>query len=77
MWKQLGSEMVTYGNSWWATILRERTRIGLFHPMEGRKKEKEDAELKEPRRFEGSMGGIKGELGGGRGLAIWLQWPKM
>jgi hypothetical protein len=69
--------MATYGNSWWATILRERTRIGLFHPMEGRKKEKEDAELKEPRRFEGSMGGIKGELGGGRGLAIWLQWPKM
>jgi hypothetical protein len=64
--------MVTYGNSWWATILRERTRIGLFHPMEGRKKEKEDAELEEPRRFEGSMGGIKGELGG-RGLAIWLQ----
>lgn len=44
--------------------------------MEGRKKEKEDAELEEPRRFEGSMGGIKGELGG-RGLAIWLQWPKM
>lgn len=34
--------------------------------MEGRKKEKEDAELEEPRRFEGSMGGIKGELGGAR-----------
>jgi hypothetical protein len=33
------------------------------HPMKGRKKEKEDAELKEPRRFEGSMGELKESWG--------------
>jgi hypothetical protein len=55
---QLQTRRTTYGNSWWATILKGQDKNWTISSNEGKKewKEKEDAELEEPRRFEGSMG---------------------